>query len=69
MREASNGVSDIANSVHEQNKASTEIAQNIERIAHASEQNHVQIADAVNDIRHLEKLAQDFEVAIGRFRV
>ncbi len=69
VSEASNGVSDIAASVHEQSQASIEVARHVEQIAHMAEENHAGIVQTAEGIKHLEQLAKDFESAVSRFRV
>ncbi len=66
---ASSGVSDIAASVGEQSKASTEIARNVESIAQMSEENHAAIEHVGQNIVRLERLAGDMQGAVSRFKV
>ncbi|MDZ4202852.1 MAG: methyl-accepting chemotaxis protein [Gallionella sp.] len=67
--EASQGVNDIASAVREQSQVSTQVAQHVEYIARMAEENHVDIMQSADDIRHLGELAEELEAAIGRFKV
>jgi methyl-accepting chemotaxis protein len=66
---ASGGVSDIAASVGEQSKASTEIARHVESIAQMAEENHAAIEHVGQNIARLEQLAGAMQAAVSRFRV
>jgi methyl-accepting chemotaxis protein len=65
---SSHGVSDIAASVNEQSIASNEIARNVEKIAQMSEENHAAVHSNSQDIERLEKLANELQTAVGRFK-
>ena len=68
VTKSSTGVSDIAASVSEQSLASTEIARNVEKIAQMSEENHAAVNANSQDIVRLEKLANELQAAVGRFK-
>ncbi len=68
VTKSSGGVSDIAASVSEQSLASTEIARNVEKIAQMSEENHAAVNANSQDIVRLEKLANELQAAVGRFK-
>jgi methyl-accepting chemotaxis protein len=68
VTKSSHGVSDIAASVSEQSLASTEIARNVEMIAQMSEENHAAVNANSQDIVRLEKLANELQAAVGRFK-
>jgi methyl-accepting chemotaxis protein len=69
VSEASRGVNDIAAAVREQSQASGQVAQHVEHIARMAEDNHVDIMQTADDIRHLGELAEELESAIRRFKV
>lgn len=66
---ASRGVSDIATSVGEQSKASNDIARHVESIAQMADENHTAIEHVGQDIMRLERLAENMQVAVARFKV
>jgi methyl-accepting chemotaxis protein len=69
VTQSSQGVNDIATAVSEQSHASTDIARNVEKIAQMAEENHAAILSNNQDIKRLESLANELQVAVGRFKV
>ena len=69
VRESNVGVGEIAVSVAEQGKASSEIAHNVEQIAKMAESNHVAIEQTGRDIGELERMGVELQDAVARFRV
>lgn len=69
VKESNVGVGEIAVSVAEQGKASSEIARNVEQIARMAESNHVAIAQTGRDIGELEHMGAELQQAVARFRV
>jgi methyl-accepting chemotaxis protein len=65
---ANEGVDNITHSVQEQNRASSEIARNIEQIASMAEENTASIMQASAAAERLEALAQRLEESIENFR-
>ncbi|MBI1175072.1 MAG: HAMP domain-containing protein [Sideroxydans sp.] len=63
------GVDEITTSVNEQKQASQDIARNVERMATMAEANNTVIADTVNAVKDMEKLAVNLRDAVGRFKV
>ena len=62
-------VSEISNALVEQNAASTEIAENVEKIAQMSEENGAATQDVAATAQHLETLATAARLAVARFAV
>ncbi len=69
VSDASLGVNGITSAVSEQRCASTEIAKNIERIAHMTEENHNAIREACATAAELERLAASIQGLVRQFRV
>lgn len=69
VEKSSIGVSDIAASVNEQSLASYDIAKNVETIAQMSEENYAALESSSQEVRRLEQLAQELQVAVDRFKV
>jgi methyl-accepting chemotaxis protein len=69
VRESNVGVGEIAVSVAEQGKASSEIARNVEQIAKMAENNYVAIEQTGRDIAELERMGVELQGAVARFRV
>jgi methyl-accepting chemotaxis protein len=66
---ANQSVDEISGSIAEQKAASTEIAQNIERIARMSETNNIAVAETSNAANSLELLASKMQTLVSRFKV
>ena len=62
-------VDEISHSIEEQKSASTEIAQNIERIARMSETNTITVGEASTAANNLELLATKLQSLVSRFKV
>ena len=62
-------VDEISHSIEEQKSASTEIAQNIERIANMSEKNTITVGEASTAANNLELLATRLQALVSRFKV
>jgi methyl-accepting chemotaxis protein len=69
VRESNVGVGEIAVSVAEQGRASSEIAHNVEQIAKMAESNHVAIEQTGRDIGELERMGEELQTAVARFKV
>jgi methyl-accepting chemotaxis protein len=69
VTQSSHGVSDIAASVNEQSKSSSEIARNVEHISQMSEKSHAALESNAQDIARLEGLARELHAVIGHFKV
>ncbi|AXS80221.1 methyl-accepting chemotaxis protein [Dechloromonas sp. HYN0024] len=67
-RQVLNAVSEITVALREQASASTDIAQNVERIAQMAEENSSAASGNANTSETLRKLAQGLTGAIARFR-
>ena len=66
---ANQSVDEISNSIEEQKAASTDIAQNIERIARMTEENNSAIAETSSAANDLEMLAAKMQSLVSRFKV
>ena len=66
---ANQSVDEISRSIQEQKMASTDIAQNIERIAIMSEENNIAIAETSRAASDLELLAAKMQSLVSRFKV
>ena len=66
---ANQSVDEISRSIQEQKMASTDIAQNIERIALMSEENNIAIAETSRAASDLELLAAKMQSLVSRFKV
>jgi methyl-accepting chemotaxis protein len=62
-------VDEITYSIEEQKSASTEIAQNIERIARMSEANTITVGESSSAANNLELLATKLQSLVSRFKV
>ena len=62
-------VNDITTSIREQGSTSSDIAQNIERIAHMSDESAKAIAHTADAARHLQQLSLSLHNAAGRFKI
>jgi methyl-accepting chemotaxis protein len=62
-------VADISNALHEQSDASSEIANNVERIAQMADQNNVSVNATAATARDLEKLAAELQAEVQHFKV
>ncbi len=69
VEQSSSGVNDIASSVNEQSVASNEIARNVEKIAQMSEENHAAVQSNAQQISRLERLANELQGVVRRFKV
>ena len=67
-RQVLNAVSEITNALREQAAASTEIAQNVERIAQMAEENNAAASGNADTSDTLRKLSHALTTAIARFR-
>ncbi len=68
VSEASNGVDEIAAAVREQSTGSNDVARNIDEIARMVEENSSAIKLTSNAAKQLEQLANNLQVAVGRFQ-
>jgi methyl-accepting chemotaxis protein len=59
---------DLSNAAHEQSDASTQIAQNIERIAQVGELNSSAAANSREKAQDLNRMAVSLQALVGRFR-
>jgi methyl-accepting chemotaxis protein len=66
---ANKSVDEITLSINEQKNASTEIAQNIERIARMTEDNEGAVAETSSAANNLELLAAKLQTLVARFKV
>ena len=66
---ANQSVDEISRSIDEQKTASTDIAQNIERIARMTEENNGAVAETSSAANSLELLASKLQTLVSRFRV
>ena len=66
---ANQSVDEISSAIQEQKMASTDIAQNIERIAIMSEENNIAIAETSRAASDLELLAAKMQSLVSRFKV
>ena len=62
-------ITDISAAIQEQRSAAITIAQNVERIAQMSEQNHAAAASANDVAKHLGELSSDLKAQIHRYVV
>jgi len=69
VHRTSAGVDDVSSAVREQQAASTEIARNVERIAHMTEENTAVSQDSAAAARKLNDLARTLKAAVDRFSV
>ena len=67
-RQVVNAVSEITVSLHEQAAASTEIAQNVERIARMAEENNAAACGNADTAGKLRQLAETLSSEVARFR-
>lgn len=67
-RQVVDAVSEITVALREQSAASTEIAQNVERIAQMAEENNAAASSNAETAGSLRNLAQTLSAAIARFR-
>jgi len=63
------GINEIAASVSEQSHASKNIAKHVEKIAQMSGENHTSVQASTLDVMELDKLTQDLQHAVSRFKV
>ena len=66
---ANESVDEITHSIEEQRAASTDIAQNIERIARMTEENNGAVAETSSAANSLELLASKLQSLVSRFKV
>jgi len=64
-----NVVEGISQALHEESKASNEVAANVEKIADMSEQNHMSIEETAGTARDLAKLAEALQDSVAKFRL
>jgi methyl-accepting chemotaxis protein len=69
VKQANQSVDEISSSIEEQKSASTEIAQNIEKIARMSEENDISVTATSRAANDLESLAARMQSLISRFKV
>ena len=69
VKQANQSVDEISASIDEQKSASTEIAQNIEKIARMSEENNISITATSRAANDLESLAARMQSLISKFKV
>lgn len=69
VSKANQSVDEISHSIEEQKAASTEIAQNIERIARMTEENNVAVAETSKAANNLELLASKMQTLVSKFKV
>lgn len=69
VSQANQSVDEISHSIEEQKAASTDIAQNIERIARMTEENNNAIAETSSAASNLELLASRMQSLVSRFKV
>ncbi len=62
-------IKEINGAIQEQRTASTEIARHVEHIAQMAEQNGHSVAQIGSDVRNLEKLSENLDSLMSRFRV
>jgi methyl-accepting chemotaxis protein len=62
-------VSDITSAIREQGVASTDIAQQVEKIAQMTEENSAAAQSTSNTSEELVKLAQEMHQIVARYRV
>jgi methyl-accepting chemotaxis protein len=62
-------VSDISAALAEQNQATHTVASNVERILSMAERNSVETREIAGAAEHLERLAQELQTTVDRFRV
>ena len=67
--QANRSVDEISLSIGEQKSVSTEIAQNIERIARMTEENNGAVAETSKAAHNLEVLASKLQTLVSRFKV
>jgi methyl-accepting chemotaxis protein len=63
------GVNDITASANEQKRASQEISQNVENIAHMAEANYTSVQGAVHAVSMMEYVAEELKKSVGHFKV
>lgn len=68
-KETLNKISDIVSAMQEQSAASTEIAQNIEKIAGMADENSLIVKDTSAAANQLEMLASSLKHSLSRFKV
>ena len=64
-----NVVSDISSALVEQSSASSDIATQVEKVAHMSEKNSAAAGEFASAAVHLEQLADGMRAAVGRFKI
>jgi len=69
VESSSHGVDDISSSVAEQQLASTEIAQNMERIANMSDENTIATRSVSEAAQDLTALAQRLQSMVANFKI
>jgi methyl-accepting chemotaxis protein len=62
-------ITDISSALREQRIASTEIAQNVERIAHLTEENSAAISQVASAAVKLRALSEELQQGVARFKV
>lgn len=66
---ATHGVEGITASVREQSSASTEIARNVEKIAHMAEENTFNVNQTSEAAQNLSMLSAQLQAAVSRFKI
>ncbi len=62
-------VNAISASLIDQNTASSDIAENIEKVAQMAKLNNISAEQAANEAKQLEKLASHMRLTVGTFRL
>lgn len=62
-------VADISDALREQSTSSSEIAQNVDRVARMAEENHAAVEGNAATATRLEHLSESLESTVGHFRL
>jgi methyl-accepting chemotaxis protein len=62
-------IKDIASALSQQRTVSTELAQNVERIAQMAEENHAAVEEVATSSNNLAKLSNNLKQSISRFKL
>jgi len=68
-RQVQDVVKEISAALREQSSASTQLAQNVERVAQMTEENGASAKESAQSADHLEDLAMTLKTAVDRFKV
>lgn len=69
VTQVSEGLSNITETAEGQRITSREVASNVEAIAAMSEENSQAVEEAASEAKHLEKLADEMQAVVSRFKV